>query len=98
MALSLVYFREGKEISSSVDKFFVASENPLYIGLIVKPSADVWEFLKASSSVNIRLSNDSYMEMDIVYKVEVGQNTIFFIKPGEEYLEAAKKHFLSSDE
>ena len=61
---------------------FVASEEPLYLGIILKPSKGFWEFLKNSSEVVLCHNNEeNCVSFAIPYKIEVGENTIFFIKP-----------------
>jgi len=61
---------------------FVASEAPLYLGIILKPSKGFWEYLKNSSEVVLCRENaKNCASFTIPYKIEVGENTIFFIKP-----------------
>jgi hypothetical protein len=61
---------------------FVASEAPLYLGIILKPSKGFWEYLKNSSEVVLcRNKEENCASFAIPYKIEVGENTIFFIKP-----------------
>ena len=42
---------EGKKAEYSVENWFTASANPLYIGIIAKPSPGLWEYLSRSKSV-----------------------------------------------
>ncbi len=61
---------------------FVASGAPLYLGLILKPSRGFWEYLKNSSEVILCHKNTkNCASFTIPYKIEVGENTIFFLKP-----------------
>lgn len=96
--ISVVYFRKEKEISGKVDSYFVASRNPFYIGIIMKPSSGVWEILKSSSTANLRVEGKNICEYEIPYKIEVGENTIFFLKPAEGNEKESADIFLSSKE
>lgn len=96
--ISVVYFRKEKEISGKVDSYFVASRNPFYLGILLKPSTGVWEILKSASMTNLRIDGDTTLEFEIAYKIEVGENTIFFLKPGADSEEKAKDVFLKSQE
>lgn len=93
-----VYYREEGEIADEVTNYFVASRNPFYLGLIIKPSLSVWEILKESSEVNLRLEDGRMIEFEIPYKIEVGESTIFFVKPTESYRYEVLKIFLSQHE
>lgn len=95
LRLWVVYFRNEGEIASEISSYFVASRTPFYLGLTVKPSLPVWEILKESSEVNLRFEDGNLMEFEIPYKIEVGENTIFFVKPSESYEKAAAEIFLS---
>ncbi|AKA49587.1 hypothetical protein IX51_11280 [uncultured archaeon] len=96
MKISVVYFRNQQEVMSDVESYFVASRNPFYLGLIMKPSAGAWEILKSSSETNIRVDGGEILQFDIAYKIEVGENTIFFVKPAEGNEVPAEKLFLKS--
>lgn len=95
LTVSVVFYRNGTEIMDEVREYFVASRKPLYLGLIIKPSASVWEILKESSEVNLRIDNGEFIGFDIPYKIEVGENTVFFIKPQDGYYKRAQDVFLS---
>lgn len=88
MSVEAFYFEKGKEVSGNADNYFTASENPYYAGIIMKPSTGVWELMKGSDTVNLR-NGGEVAEFSIIYRIEVGENTIFFIRPKEGYSEAA---------
>lgn len=96
MKLSIVYYRDQKELVGEVEDFFIASNNPLYLGLIIKPSTGVWEILKSSSHANVRVNGEKILEFEIPYKIEVGENTIFFARPSEGYEKTASETFIKS--
>lgn len=73
---------EGKKAEYSVENWFTASANPLYIGIIAKPSPGLWEYLSRSKSVILE-SDGPEGEYKISYRIEVGENSIFFLTPKE---------------
>ncbi|WP_393971816.1 hypothetical protein OXIME_000402 [Oxyplasma meridianum] len=90
MSINLIQNREifipfvtnGTEQSFENPDVFIASESPLYLGIIMKPSKGVWEYLKNSSEMVLcRHNNEKCASFTIPYKIEVGENTIFFIQP-----------------
>lgn len=98
MNISVVYYRNEKEISGEVDSYFVASRNPFYLGIIMKPSTGIWEILKSSSTANLRIGRETALEFEIAYKIEVGENTVFFLKPEQDSRKRSEEIFLSSQE
>lgn len=67
-------------ISKEVDlnHIFIASEEPLYIGIIIKPEPGIWEELMDSELAYIHTS-EGIKETKIGYRIEVGENSIFFV-------------------
>lgn len=63
-------------------KYFIASADPLYYGLIVNPSSELWGFMVENHSIKTDIDGD-LQEYAIPYRIDVGENSIFFIKPGE---------------
>lgn len=63
-----------------IKNYFIASRSPLYIGVILPPSEGLWTFLKSESMIVIRTDGFS-SEFLVPYRIEVGENTIFFLKP-----------------
>lgn len=92
MIISVLYKDLEKERKIEIENFFIASRTPLYIGLIIKPSKGLWEYLKNHNDVIVSFENEkeSY-QFDVEYKIEVGENTIFFINANEEYENELKK-------
>ncbi|MCL4451022.1 MAG: hypothetical protein M1327_00130 [Candidatus Thermoplasmatota archaeon] len=82
----------GKE-KVKLDHYFVASDEPLFIGLILSPSDRLWPSMKNADSVILEIGRISY-SFRIPYKIEVGRNSIFFVSPEsgdpERILEALK--------
>ncbi len=72
----------GNGVEFPVEKWFTASENPLYIGVMAKPSPGLWEHLSRSKSVFL-VDDGSAKEYRIPYRIEVGENSIFFLTPKE---------------
>lgn len=90
--ITLVHSSRNREIAEETDRFFVASFNPFYLGIMVKPSAAIWTVMKSASEVTLRADRD-LMEFEIAYRIEVGENTVFFIKPAAGYEEKASSLF-----
>ncbi|WP_337860086.1 hypothetical protein [Ferroplasma sp.] len=60
--------------------FFIASRNPLYYGLIVNPSSDLWSYMVQTNMVECVVEKKKE-KFTIPYRIDVGENSIFFIKP-----------------
>ena len=73
---------DGKVVEFPVEKWFTASERPLYIGVIAKPSPGLWEHLSRSKNV-IMTDGAASRDYSIPYRIEVGENSIFFLTPKE---------------
>ncbi|MGC8515960.1 MAG: hypothetical protein ACP5OC_07495 [Thermoplasmata archaeon] len=69
----------GKE-KVKIDHYFVASDEPLFIGLIISPSERIWPRMKNADSTILEIGGKSY-PFRIPYKIEVGRNSIFFLSP-----------------
>lgn len=91
MDLSIIYKHLDQEKIEKISNYFMASNNPLYFGLIIKPSKGLWEYLKNNDELLVSFVDErnSY-PFKIEYKIEVGENSIFFIKPAEEYEDKIK--------
>ncbi|MFG1414663.1 MAG: hypothetical protein AAE986_00685 [Thermoplasmataceae archaeon] len=76
----VIHSDRGKE-KVKIDRHFVASDEPLFIGLIVSPSERIWPLMKNADSAILEIGGKSY-SFRIPYKIEVGRNTIFFVSPG----------------
>ena len=66
------------------EKYFVASKEPLYYGLIINPSSELWSYMVESHSIKSNIDG-KILEYSIPYRIDVGENTIFFIKLMENY-------------
>lgn len=78
--IKLVLGKDGKSSDHNVENFFLASSAPLYIGVIARPSSPLWVQLSASRSGVVEIDGTP-MEFSIPYRIEVGENSIFFLKP-----------------
>lgn len=95
MKITGVYRESGVEAEAPLDNYFVASRNPVYIGVLLKPSRGIWEYLKNNDSVILKLGDEErYFTMKLKYRIEVGENSIFFLNPEEE--EEFGKFFFST--
>ncbi len=73
---------DGQKVEYPVENFFKASESPLYLGVIAKPSPGLWELLSRSKAVLV-VTDDLPITYRISYRIEVGENSIFFLTPKE---------------
>ncbi len=80
--LRAVVHAEGKTFRREVEKYFIASEEPLFLGIILSPSDPMWVDMKNSSEVILEAGDMAY-SCSIPYKIEVGSNTIFFARVQE---------------
>jgi hypothetical protein len=69
---------EPKEVDQN--HVFIASEDPIYLGIIIKPEPGIWEELMDSENLYIHF-NDDVVQSRIGYRIEVGENSIFFVTP-----------------
>jgi hypothetical protein len=54
--LMAVYHVNGSTERYDVKNYFVASDRPFFLGLIIEPSAGLWAYLKNSSDIVIEFS------------------------------------------
>ncbi len=94
MKVNFVYFSNRSENTAEIENCFIASKTPLYLGLIVKPSTGAWEYLKSAQNLFIREKAGTTLNFNIIYKIEVGENTIFFVTPDRDSSSAAYEAFL----
>jgi hypothetical protein len=62
------------------EKYFLASADPVYYGLIVNPSSELWGYMVENRSIKSDISG-ALQDYNIPYRIDVGENSIFFIKP-----------------
>lgn len=60
-------------------RWFVASENPFYVGVIMLPGPNIWADMSASKTVEGKFRNES-RKFVVKQRIEVGENSIFFLK------------------
>ncbi|WP_298407444.1 hypothetical protein [Ferroplasma sp.] len=70
----------NKKINLVEKEYFMASSEPLYYGLIVNPSSDLWSYMVKANNIvcNFNKSTEKYA---IPYRIDVGENSIFFVTP-----------------
>lgn len=76
--ITIIATENGKKMQYTVEKSFVASEKPLYIGIITKPEPGLWGCLSRSRTVIVETDGKAD-EFRIPYRIEVGESTIFFL-------------------
>ena len=57
--LRAVYHVNGSTERYDVENYFVASDRPFFLGLIIEPSAGLWAYLKNSSDIVMEFSGKS---------------------------------------
>lgn len=77
---SVHFTKDGKETVANVEDAFVASEEPYYIGIGLRPSPGLWEFLKSGKNSAIELDG-KILEYRVEFSIDVGENTLFFLSP-----------------
>ena len=83
VSITAVSVEKGKRTDYPVEKWFIASEAPLYIGIIVKPSPGLWEMMSRSRDTIMEIEGRSH-NFHIRYRIEVGESSIFFATPAED--------------
>lgn len=78
--------RSGELVSG---RWFIASENPLYIGIILPPGPDLWADVSTSKSLEINFKDETG-KFAVKQRVEVGENSIFFLKRSDLSSQEAK--------
>ena len=64
-----------------IENVFVASRQPLFLGLILKPSDAAWNHIK--STKEILVNGKELKGFTVKYGIEVGESSIFFITPSK---------------
>lgn len=81
-SIKVVSTKDGKRIDYPVEKWFLASEVPVYYAITTKPSPGLWEHLSQSGKIIMELDGKSG-NFKIPYRIEVGESTIFFVTPDD---------------
>lgn len=84
VSIKAIFVNKGGRSEQSLDKWFIASESPVYIGIITKPSPGIWEYLTQSREVVLEFDGKSH-GFTVPYRIEVGESSIFFVTPREEF-------------
>lgn len=83
VSITAVVMENGSRKDYPVENWFVASQSPLYLGVITKPSPGIWGFMSRSHEVVLEISGKS-RTFRIAYRIEVGESSIFFVTPQDE--------------
>jgi flavin reductase (DIM6/NTAB) family NADH-FMN oxidoreductase RutF len=78
MEVSVTFYQNGKTNMENLKNAFVASKDPPYVGLILKPGVGIWEYMKDHDDLIFNL-HDSSVTAEIKYRIDVGENSIFFL-------------------
>ncbi len=76
----VIYSRDHEKVVDSARQFFIASDDPFYVGIIASPSEPLWNHLSRSKTAVLDIDG-RVSEFSIPYRIEVGKNSIFFLKP-----------------
>lgn len=83
MEISVTFSHNGKTTTDTLKNTFVASVDPPYLGVILKPGTGVWEYLKNSDDIIID-REDSSLTAKIKYRIDVGESSIFFLTSDDQ--------------
>lgn len=78
LSVVIHYRKNGNDRVETVDDAFIASSEPFYLGLAVRPSAGLWEFLKSGGNPVIE-SDGKASEYRAEFSIDVGENTLFLM-------------------
>lgn len=79
-SIAVITMEKGERKEYSAENWFVASRDPLYIGIITKPAPGMWEYLSRTRQIVMEVDGKSH-DFEIPYRIEVGESTIFFATP-----------------
>ncbi|MGP6220113.1 hypothetical protein [Caldiplasma sukawensis] len=80
--------REEKEKETA--QVFLSSDEPIYLGVRMKPAPGVWEKLMGQKTLYLDLMGKE-IETEIKYRIEVGDSTIFFVTGNSKEMEILKE-------
>jgi hypothetical protein len=78
-----IFADNNGKVREKLENHFIASQNPLYIGIILKPSHGAWIRMSRAKAVVLEIDGKPG-EFSVPYRIEVGENSIFFLKPRED--------------
>ena len=85
---------ENYDKSQSTFKAFIASIEPPYMGILMKPSPFQWEEIMEEGFVRLSFpGQDMVLDLKVKYRIEVGENTIFFVTSDKTEFEEKVKEF-----
>lgn len=68
---------ERKTIESG--KWFIASSDPFYVGVILPPEPGFWAAIASSKNISIDFDGET-LRFKVDQRIEVGSNSIFFLR------------------
>ncbi len=77
------YQKEENDVVDTVEDAFIASSEPYYLGLALRPSPGLWEFLKSGKAPSIE-SESGVVQYSVEFSIDVGENTMFFLSPAKD--------------
>lgn len=92
MKVSVKSSREDEE--NEIANVFLSSDEPIYIGVRMKPAPGVWEKLMGQKSLYLQLMGKE-IETEIKYRIEVGDSTIFFVTGNSEELKRLREELIA---
>ena len=85
---------ENHDKSQSTFKAFISSIEPPYMGILMKPSPFQWEEIMEEGFVRLSFpGQDMVLDLKVKYRIEVGENTIFFVTSDKTEFEEKVKEF-----
>ncbi|MHB1492767.1 MAG: hypothetical protein ACYCR7_05195 [Thermoplasmataceae archaeon] len=71
---------QDKNMGENLFRAFVASVEPPYIGILMRPSPYQWEEIMEEGFARISFDGEEMAyDLKVKYRIEVGENTIFFV-------------------
>ncbi|MCL6014140.1 MAG: hypothetical protein M1323_00755 [Candidatus Thermoplasmatota archaeon] len=75
----------SKKSDSSIEaKAYTVSEEPPYLAVLIKPQPGIWDELMDRDTMFIKLREKKVIEVGIKQRIEVGENSIFFVTSDDE--------------
>ncbi|SJK84259.1 hypothetical protein [Cuniculiplasma divulgatum] len=75
----------SKNSDSSIEaKAYTVSEVPPYLAVLIKPQPGIWDELMDMDIMFIKMREKKVIEVKIKQRIEVGENSIFFVTSDDE--------------
>lgn len=71
--------QKGERKSIESGKWFIASTEPFYVGVILPPEPGFWAVIAASKNLSADLDGET-LRFKVDQRIEVGSNSIFFLR------------------